>query len=115
MRNWQALGQPERAEKSKKWVVASLAFVLFLFLSSFVLPDTKGVDLSLRLASFALLIGWYYALGKSQQAYVLARYGRSYPRRGWSKPLSAALIALVLMFALIFAIAYALEPSQSAA
>lgn len=101
MKNWQALGQMEQATKSKNWAIGSLAFLAFL---SVALPDTKEGDVFLRLAGFALLVGWYYAIGKSQQTYIAARYGKGYPRRGWTKPLLAALLVFIIFsFAVAFA------------
>jgi hypothetical protein len=114
MKNWQALGEPERAEKSRKWVIASLIILIALVLASVFLPDTKGVDAFLRLAGFALIVSWYYSIGKSQQAYVLARYGKNYVRRGWTKPLLAALLAFFIFLLVVFVIAFIVQAVSSA-
>lgn len=102
MRNWQALGQPEKAARSKNWVTGSIVFILLLAIVPLFLPDSKGVDALGRACGFALLISWYYTIGKSQQVFVLGKFGKTYPRRGWSKPLLAAVGAVIAFFAIVF-------------
>jgi hypothetical protein len=102
MKNWETLGQSDKASTSKKWVVANLVFLAFAALISILVSESKGLDVLTRFAGVGLLIGWYYAIGKSQQAYVLGHFGKSYPRRGWSKPLFAALGILMGFIVVIF-------------
>ena len=64
---------------------------LVLVVLSVVLPESKGLDALSRASGFGLLIAWYYAIGKSQQSLVLARYGKDYPRKGWAKPIGIAI------------------------
>lgn len=87
MRNWQALGEPQRAARSKAWAWGSFAFFIALTVVSAVLPDSRAMDGVSRIGGLALLVSWYYAAGKEQQAYVLVRFGKGYPRKGWGKPL----------------------------
>ncbi len=104
MRNWQALGEPERAASARQWCVVSLAVTFVLMLSALFLPESRLMDLIGRVAGLALLLAWYYSSGKSQRFYVLARYGKTYPRRGWGQPLLAgvgALLAITLVFVMI--------------
>ena len=63
--------------------------------------NTKAADGITRFVTFAILITWYYALGKSQNAYVVARFGASYKRKGWGKPLGLAIGGLVAFIALM--------------
>jgi hypothetical protein len=103
-RNWEALGEPDKAAASRKWMVGSIVFFVVIVLAAFAIPDSKAADGLGRLGGFALLIAWYYAIGKSQQTYVAARFGKEYPRRGWSKPLLAALgvfIAFIVVVAIL--------------
>ena len=102
MRNWEALGQPEKAASSKNWMIGSIVCALLLVIVPMFLPDSKGVDALGRAFGFALLITWYYAIGKSQQAFVLGKFGKTYPRRGWSKPLLAAVGAVIALFVVVF-------------
>jgi Gpi18-like mannosyltransferase len=71
------------------------------------MPESKGLDALVRAGGLALLFGWYFALGKSQQAFVVERFGTNYPRRGWLKPLLVALGVLFAFFVVAFILAYA--------
>lgn len=95
MKNWQAMGEPQKAAASRIWAIASAAFLVFMVLLSVWLADNKAVDALARFGGFGMLVAWYYALGKSQNAFVLARYGKDYPRKGWLKPLGIAIGAWV--------------------
>jgi hypothetical protein len=115
MRNWQALGQSAKAEMSRRWFVGSIAYFAVVFTAALFAPDSKALDLFSRLGGLILLIAWYYAIGKSQQAYVAARFGKLYPRRGWAKPLFAAIGIVLAFFAVIFVLAVAVGAMQGAA
>jgi len=95
MKNWQALGEPDKAATAKAWAWGCVAFFVALTLLGAFLPDSKAMDGLSRLSAFALLITWYYANGKAQQAYVAARFGKTYPRKGWAKPLSLAVLGIM--------------------
>ncbi len=50
----------------------------------------------LRSATFSLLdSGGRSANGKSQQAYALGKFGKTYPKNGWGKPLLIGVNALI--------------------
>jgi hypothetical protein len=95
MQNWKALGRPEKAAASKKWMLGSIVFLVAMMLSTLFLPESRVMDKAGNLGSLVLLIVWYYAIGKSQQTYVAARFGKTYPRRGWAVPLVVALAIFV--------------------
>lgn len=107
MRNWQALGQPEKAAQSKNWVIGLVAVFTVVVLAPLIIKGVAILDVLGRFGGFAMLITWYYSIGKSQQTYVFGRFGKAYPRRGWGVPLLAALglfaafIAVVVVLALI--------------
>jgi len=103
MRNWQALGQAEKAASSKKWMYGNIAFFVIVVLLSLVAPQSKALDLLGRGGGIGLLVAWYYSIGKSQQAYVLAHFGKTYTRRGWALPLLAA---LGILFAFVFSVGF---------
>jgi hypothetical protein len=98
MRNWQALGEPGKAATSKTWLIATLALLLLLSLVSVLAPDSKVLGGASRSANLILLLAWYFGSGRAQARYVKERFGTSYPRKGWSKPL---LIALGVVFTLV--------------
>src|SRR3954452_13849407 len=52
MKNWQALGESEKAVQSRYWVLGNIAFFLLLLVASFILPDSKVFDVGARGAGF---------------------------------------------------------------
>jgi hypothetical protein len=105
MKNWQALGEPAKAAAAKTWVVVTLSVLVGFSVLSAFLPNSKTIDGLSRIIALVLLLSWYYASGRSQVAFVKARFGKRYPRRGWLKPLLFALLALVGFVAVIVAVA----------
>jgi hypothetical protein len=95
MKNWQALGQTAQADNSRMWAIGCIMFFVVVALVGGFFPESKGIDAIARACAIGLLIGWYYASGKSQQTYVEAKFGKTYPRRGWLKPLLFAVLALM--------------------
>ncbi len=90
MKNWEAMGEPEKARQSKLWLTAAIVVLLGLMLGAVFFNMPLG-----RLASFALLIGWYYAAAKPQVRTIADRYGSDYPRKGWLVPIGIAIGAFV--------------------
>ena len=95
MKNWEALGESARAQKSKNWAIGCMAFFFALTILLVLLPDSKALDGLTRPLAVVLLVVWYYADGKSQQAYVLGKFGKTYPKKGWGKPLLIGVAALI--------------------
>jgi hypothetical protein len=95
MKNWEALGEPDKAAAAKKWVVAYFVTILGFVLMGAFLPNNRAILGVLRLCSFGLLLAWYFVSGKPQLDFVKARYGKDYPRRGWAQPLLIALGVIV--------------------
>ena len=106
MKNWQALGEPGKAATSKTWliVILFLFLVLGLALLSGFMPEVKALDRLSSWASIALLLTWYFSSARSQVAFVAGRFGTNYPRRGWLKPISLALLAFVGVLAVVWAV-----------
>lgn len=107
MRNWQALGQSERVVQSRYWIYATIAYLVAVVISSIIAPLSEMVDVLTRVAGLALLLGWHYAIGKSQAAYVTSRFGQSYPRQHWGKPIAVAVGCLIAFFVVAFVLALA--------
>jgi hypothetical protein len=95
MKNWQALGQPDKATSAKVWFVLSLVVLAGLSCASVMGSYSNQQVGSLRIVGFILLIAWYFGSARGQAAYVKTHFGNTYPRRGWSKPLGVAVLALV--------------------
>lgn len=103
MLNWQALNEPGRAASSRAWAIGTL---LASLAAGFLDLAWSGGS---RFIGVALLLTWYFASGRKQTTYVRERYGQQYPRRGWAKPLLAAVAALMLFTLAFTAGAMALE------
>ena len=95
MKNWQALGEPAKADTARSWMIANVAFILIVLAVAFIMPESRPVDAMSRLGGLVMLLAWYYASGKAQMAYVNKRFGKSYPKRGWGKPLMFAVLGTI--------------------
>lgn len=98
MRNWEELGEPEKAKSSKTWFYISFFFSIFGLL---------------------YLLIWYFASGKEQMAYVKERYGDNYNKKSWGAPIMAG-IGIVVVFYVLGTIGglfveKAMQPRHSAA
>ena len=98
MMNWKTLGEPQRANSSKKWAIFTIAFYVFFALSAFVIPEDTVIDKLSRPSGLAILLIWYFFSAKKQQRYVKEKFGTSYLRKEWGKPL---LLALASFFGFI--------------
>jgi hypothetical protein len=103
--NWRALGEPAKAEASRRWMIAAVLVLAVQVLVILFSPTSRGVALSNFLGALMLFV-WYWASARGQARLVKERWGRDYPRRPWSRPLLTA----VLAFAAWFAIAMVVTP-----
>jgi hypothetical protein len=74
MRNWEALGEDERARTTRIWLYVSVA----VFVAMVLLPVGSGIGI-------AWLVAWYFAVNRPQIKFVKARFGSDYERRPWTK------------------------------
>jgi len=101
MRNWQALGEPDKARASWYWVLATIAILLVAVVMAFVLPDAHWFNKITDRSGMIVLLTWYLTNGKLQVAYVKERYGKDYPRKGWGAPLGIAFGAVLALLLLV--------------
>lgn len=95
MKNWQALGEHKRAASAKVWVIISAVVVVGFVLITSLFPENKGVGALLQMLTIAFLFAWYFGSARAQAKFVKERFGDSYPRKGWGKPI---LIVVGLIF-----------------
>lgn len=95
MKNWQALGEPEKASASKVWVILTLVVIFAVAFLPMLLPATKALDSLPNSFGFVLLFSWYFTSGRAQARYVHEQFGKSYPHKGWAKPLGIAVLAIL--------------------
>jgi small-conductance mechanosensitive channel len=98
MKNWQALGETEKATQSRNWVFGCVALWVFLIVLVSVLPESGLLDAGVRGSGIGMLVAWYMLSAKPQIAYVEATFGPSYPRRSWAAPFFFTLVPLLLCF-----------------
>ena len=103
MLNWRALGETERAESAKTWLLATTLLLVGMSLGGALMPLSGLVGLR-PIVSFVLLIAWYFGSARPQANWVKEHYGNRYPRRGWTQPLLGALV-LWIAGAVLFVVA----------
>lgn len=108
MRNWEALGQPEKAATSKIWFILTLVLVFGGTLLSLFLPNAKALGSMPRILGLALLFSWYFGSARAQAQYVKDEFGDAYWHKGWGKPVAVALLATVGFIAVVIALAFGL-------
>lgn len=106
MKNWQALGEPARAETSRKWFVGVIAAMLGAALLAALLPETKAIDAVSRVFGVALLVTWYLQNGREQVQFVLGRHGKAYPRRSWALALLGGVLGLAAYVGALFVVGF---------
>jgi len=91
-KNWQELGKPDEAKKSMTWVKIWIGFLPIYLLLVVLAPG-----IPMPLVYLALLVAWYYKLGKKQITYV-KETGIQYEKKEWGKPVLIALAVSVVWF-----------------
>ena len=95
MLNWRALGLPDKAKLSQRWLYASLGLMVFCVLLLLLFGDKEGSDIAKPILFLYLCI-WYFADGRTQGKYIEERFGADYHKKSWGKVL---LIAFAILFA----------------
>lgn len=93
MRNWHALGEPERAASARRWFHASLCLLLLQVITRALNERLGSEPLLLHPASLLFLLVWYFGAVRQQALLIKARYGTSYRRRAWDGMVVVALVA----------------------
>ncbi|NHZ39582.1 hypothetical protein [Massilia aquatica] len=97
MKNWQAMGKPDKAAASKRWLIGST----LLFIVSFALAFAKPESLAGSFGRFnfffslAALLAWYFISAREQIRFVATTYGANYQHRSWGTPLLYGLLVLI--------------------
>ena len=111
-RNADSLGRAEEAKVNRAWFYISVAYFAFTLVSIFIPAIPDGI---FRIAGLALLLGWYFSLGRKQIKFVKATWQDRYQRKPWKKPLLVAFSCLIGVFAAFWVlgmIAEAISGSQ---
>ena len=95
--NWKTLNEPQKANSTKIWFYVSFAVMI-------ISPFLMGINYS-GLGSLIYLIIWYLISGQLQKNYLSEKFGSSYIRKSWGKPLLIAFIAILIFMFIIGIIA----------
>jgi hypothetical protein len=106
--NWRALGDKERESASMTWVYAGGALLLLLLLIEVLTPDSKSGDAVSQTIGFAFLAAWYFGSARAQAKLVKEKFGGSFTRKSWRKPLLMGLAGFGIYIVLMVAIAAAI-------
>ena len=104
MKNWRALGEPQRADSAKRWIIVVLAIIASFSVFGAFLPNG-----AIRFAGIGLLMGWYFSSARPQVSYIKERFGTTYPRKNWTKPLFFGVLASVAFIVVITIVFLALQ------
>lgn len=102
-RNWDILGEPERARASLCWSFAGLAGFTALYVLLPDLGDGRAHE-TIKTFRYGYLVLWYFGSAYAQVKFVRHNLGVDYPRRPWAQAVSAGFIALALYFGLLWQI-----------
>jgi len=96
MKNWQALGETEKAEICKAWAILNFAIILGLSLITILQPADSAAFHGhlLRNLGAVLFLAWYVGNAREQTAYIKSRFGQTYQRRDWVLPSALAMFGL---------------------
>ena len=94
MKNWQALGRPDKARQSMWWAILVLLTLLLTLAWRLVTPDREFGQKIGDLVNITLLALWYFASGR-EQVQTVKRF-TDYEKRGWGIPLIVAFFYVVI-------------------
>ena len=106
-RNWDSLGQRDRAKASYFWFYFGIAFYLLLPFIAIALADPQLDDKPWIAPSLLFFFFWYFTDSKRQAKFVEQQMGKAYQKRSWTKPLLLG-ITLRVLYQFYFFLGFAL-------
>jgi hypothetical protein len=100
MRNWQALGEPQKAAASRAWFIGVIVAVVVVSTASVFVP---ALDAATRFFGLPLTAAWYFGNGRAQVEYVKERFGTTYPRKRWGAPILIT-IGITAVYLILFVV-----------
>jgi len=95
-KNWKAIGDEDRARQETIWLGVSIVMLL--------------ATLFTGILGFLYIIVWYFAWQRPQAQFIRERWGKNYPRKGWSVALLAALGIYIAVVVVLTMVIMALAP-----
>ncbi len=106
--NWRELGDAERERSSLMWAAVGAGILLVYLLIDTLSMNRQWGDEAERVIAGVFLLAWYFASARAQARLVRERFGSSFERRSWRKPLMLALGAFGIYVVLAVAIGAAI-------
>lgn len=97
MRNWKTLGEHDKAASAENWFNISLGMLLAYVLIAWIMARSavEGIENAVSGLALLFLFAWYFSSGINQCKYVKEKFGTSYARKAWGKPLFLSTAALI--------------------
>jgi hypothetical protein len=95
-KNWKAIGDEDKAHQGTIWLGVSIVMLL--------------ATLFTGILGFLYIIVWYFAWQRPQAQFIRERWGKDYPRKGWSVALLAALGIYIAVVVVLTMVIMALAP-----
>ncbi|HEX3059027.1 MAG TPA: hypothetical protein VHP62_06660 [Usitatibacter sp.] len=95
-KNWKAIGDEDKARQGTIWLGVSIVMLL--------------ATLFTGILGFLYIIVWYFAWQRPQAQFIRERWGKNYPRKGWSVALLAALGIYIAVVVVLTMVIMALAP-----
>lgn len=104
MLNWRALGETEKASSARNWffLLLGLAVVLSILDIACAIQTPAHVGV-------LLLVAWWYASGRIQHTYVKQKFGKTFPRKPWGKPLAIGVASVTAYVVVEFALRFGVD------
>jgi hypothetical protein len=93
MLNWERLKESEEARQSRSWFYASAAMIGAYLAADAILESGTWIGVAANALMAVFYVVWYLTSARRQIAFVEQSFGDDYPRRDWSAPLLAGLVA----------------------
>lgn len=101
MLNWEAMGEAGRATTAKVWFYVSVAILITSVAVLLLFPAESEAARVISKLPLPFLFIWYFAAARKQARYVREKYGTSYAKKSWGKPIGVGVGAVVLYVAAI--------------
>lgn len=103
--NWRTLGDKERETASMAWVYGGGALLVLSLLIEVLVPKGSSGDSVSQTIGFVFLLAWYFGSARAQAKLVKEKFGGSFTRKSWRKPLLMGFAGFGIYIVLMVAIA----------
>jgi len=87
MINWRVLGDPVRANTSRRWFYAGIALLVAYAIGGAVFATSEVIVPVMQAIGLAFLLSWYMFSARHQAKYIKEKYADAYEHKHWGKAL----------------------------